>query len=246
MRSFYFRPHPILSLLTLLGLGLLIKLGVWQKQRLEWKTELLTSVDAAVNAPAFRTIDEIEVAINQKDFTEFRRVDISAELLPMDAPFFVYSAKNRDVSWRKFQLTRSFGKTVFADIGIVSDAQRKGVRIEPAPIRLVGYVRTAEWQDTPRTKSSPEANRWFGFNPMPSEHDWSDITGQAVDMRFFIETVPGILSGDSLPPKKPEIANNHFDYMLTWFSLAFILLIFYGLIHIRDGRAGWRASHEKR
>jgi len=48
-------------------------------------------------------------------------------------------------------------------------------------------------------------------------------------------------SAQGLPPKRPEIANNHFDYMLTWFSLAIILLIFYVLIHIRDGRAGRRS-----
>ena len=245
MRAFYFRPHPLLSLLTLIGLAVLIKLGVWQKQRLEWKTELLASVEAAVNAPAFRTIDEIMIALEQEDFTEFRRVDISAELVEMDEPFFVYSAQNRDVSWRKFQLVRSFGHIIFADVGLVSDAQRDAVSIDPAAIRLVGYVRTAEWQEPPRTKSTPEANRWFGFNPLPQTDDWSQISQESVDMRFFIETVPGIISGDSLPPKKPEIANNHFDYMLTWFSLAFILLIFYGLIHIRDGRAGWRADHEK-
>ena len=75
---------------------------------------------------------------------------------------------------------------------------------------------------------------------MPETHDWSGQSNLSVDMRFFIETVEGALSGDTLPPKQPEIANNHFDYMLTWFSLAFILFVFYILIHIRDGRVGRR------
>ena len=112
-------------------------------------------------------------------------------------------------------------------------------------LKLVGYVRTQTWQEKPRTQSSPDANRWFGFNPMADTHDWSSFTDLPVDMRFFIETVAGATSGDALPAKQPEIANNHFDYMLTWFSLAFILLVFYILIHVRDGRAGRRSTGDR-
>ena len=242
MRSFYFRPHPVLSLITLIGLVVLIKLGMWQKQRLEWKTELLASVEAAANAAPLTSLEQIETALENGDFTEFRRVDIPAELLAMDAPFFVYTARNRDVSWRRFQLAKSLGRIVFADVGLVSDALREKRRVEPQAIRLIGYVRTASKQETPRSQSSPERNRWFGFNPLPETHDWAKLSGVDADMRFFIETVPDVTSGEGLVPKRPEIANNHFEYMLTWFSFAIIGLIFYILIHIRDGRAGRRKS----
>ena len=59
MRSFYFRPHPVLSLITLIGLVVLIKLGMWQKQRLEWKTELLASVEAAANAAPLTSLEPV-------------------------------------------------------------------------------------------------------------------------------------------------------------------------------------------
>ena len=244
MRSFYFRPHIVLTILTLIGLAVLMNLGFWQKQRLAWKTELLASVEAAVNAPPFESLSEIQTALSNNDFTEFRHVDIPAELLPMDAPFFVFTGRNRDISWRRFQLVQSFGQNIFADVGTVTDIARDKLSVQPAPIRLIGYVRTRDWQESSRTTSSPQSNRWFGFNPLPETHDWAQLSEVSADMRFFIETVPGITGGDSLPPKAPEIANNHFDYMLTWFSLAIVLCIFYVLIHIRDGRAGWRAKDE--
>lgn len=246
MSKIYFRPHPVLTLITVIGLAVLIKLGLWQHQRLAWKTELLASVEAAVNAPPLESVSEVKALLDAGDFTEFRRVDIPAQLSAMDAPFLVFTARNRDISWRRFQIAKAIGAYIFADIGTVADAQRGAVTVTSEPIRLIGYVRTAEWQESPQSDSTPDKNRWFGFNPLPQTHDWAALSGLPADSRFYIETVPGVLSGENLPPKQPEIANNHFDYMLTWFSLAIVLCIFYVLIHIRDGRAGWRAKDETR
>lgn len=240
MTRYYFKPQPILTVITLIGLIILVKLGLWQKQRLAWKTDLLASVEASVTAPPFQSFDAIATAIANDGFVEFRRVDISADLAPMEAPFFVFTGRNRDVSWRQFQIAQNRGHYAFADIDIVPDDARDEIKVKTGAIDLVGYVRTQTWQESPRTQSSPEANRWFGFNPMAETDDWAKQSNVPVDMRFFVETVAGAKRGDDLPPKQPEIANNHFDYMLTWFALAFILLVFYILIHFRDGRAGRR------
>ena len=55
-------------------------------------------------------------------------------------------------------------------------------------------------------------------------------------MRFYIDTVPGASDADLLPLKRPDIRNNHLDYMLTWYSFAVILLIIYFILHRRAGR----------
>lgn len=244
MRSFYFRPQPVLTLISLIGLSILIALGVWQKKRLAWKTDLLASVDVAANAVPLTSLAEIEAAFIGDGFIEFRRVDIPAELVEMDAPFYVFTARNRDISWRRFQVAKSMGGYVFADIGSVTDEARRTAPLVSGPVSLIGYVRSNEWQEKPQSESSPDKNRWFGFNPLPETHDWASISGLPVDTRYYIETVPGIIAGEGLQPKQPDIANNHFEYMLTWFSLAILLIIFYVLIHIRDGRAGRRTAQD--
>jgi surfeit locus 1 family protein len=242
MRSFYFRPQPVLTLITVIALAILIKLGFWQKARLEWKTELLASVQAAAIAPPLTSSTEIMDGLASGEFIEFRRVDLKAKTAAMETPFLVFTARNRDISWRKFQLIKDGPTLFFADMGVVADDSRDDIpKITADSIRLIGYIRTAEWQEEPRSESSPKANRWFGFNPLPDENDWGYLSGGGADMRFFIETVPGAANAESLPPKEPMIANNHFDYMLTWFALAIILCVFYVLIHIRDGRAGRRS-----
>ena len=111
---------------------------------------------------------------------------------------------------------------------------------------LIGYVR----EDHPmgrveawsKSKPSPEKNRWFKFN---QTGDWG-----AKDMRLthyieIEETLPfntedgGLSAATALPIRRPTIRNNHFDYMLTWFSFAILLVIFYLLIHRRAGRLTW-------
>lgn len=241
MRAFYFRPHPVLTVITIAAFALLMKLGLWQKDRLGWKTELLAAVAAAAQAEPLTSSAEITQLLEADEFAEFRRVELQGETLPMSAPFLVFTARNRDKSWRPFKLVRSGGHIFFAEIGVLPDSDKAEVPAVPAaPVQLTGYIRTAEWQGTPRSESSPETNRWFGFNPRPQTDDWAVLSGHAADMRFFIETVPGVSRAEDLPPKQPDIANNHFDYMLTWFSLAGLLCVFYLLIHIRDGRAGRR------
>ena len=242
----YFKPLPWLSLFSLLGLALLLKLGFWQKARLAWKTDLLAQVELATQAPPLTDMADIQALIDQDEFIEFRRVDLRADLPTMPKPydgdpFYVFTASQRDISWRQFRVAYIGSKAVFIEWGIVTDNMRSKAPLSAeSDVPIMGYIRHKAWQDNPSTDSNPTANRWFGFNPMAESDDWATKTGEAVDMSFFIETVPHVSSASELPPKQPDIANNHFDYMLTWFTLAIILIIFYVLIHIREGRAAIR------
>jgi len=112
--------------------------------------------------------------------------------------------------------------------------------IEAGPDTLTGYVRVAREANNAKVKSTPGKNRWFGFNTMPDSHNWSDQVDGGADMRFYIDAVQGATDASLLPPKRPDIRNNHFDYMLTWYGLAIVLLIIYGILHIREGRLEWR------
>ena len=46
------RPGALTSLVALIAFCILIGLGVWQVQRLKWKTDLLRRIDALQAAPA--------------------------------------------------------------------------------------------------------------------------------------------------------------------------------------------------
>ncbi len=222
-------------------LAILIWLGTWQYQRLQWKTALLEEVEQSVTAPPLRSFTEIVTVIEDGKPVDYRRVQIDAELLAFDRPFRVYTGENRDVSWRIYTPVRNDGVTAFAAMDVISDTLTVPV-IQPGTDNLAGYIRLARADNNPRVKSTPAENRWFGFNPLPDEHNWAESVKGGVDMRFYIDVVIGAKEAQNLPAKRPQIRNNHFDYMLTWYGLAVTLLVIYTILHIKEGRLSWRSS----
>lgn len=235
----HFKPMPWLTVIVAICLAILISLGTWQYQRLQWKTALLADVEVAANAPPFKSFTDVQAALDKNEPVDFRRIQAKAlGLLGDTGGYFVFTPENRDISWRVFfPVTTDAGK-VFIAGPIVPDNQRDQYNFSANwdfDVAVAGYVRLARKRERGMTKSSPDKNRWFGFNPMPETHDWADMAGIEADMRFYVDTVPGATEADLLPARRPEIRNNHFDYMLTWYSFALILLIIYFILHRRAG-----------
>lgn len=237
----YFRPFFGLTCITLIMLGVLIALGTWQYHRLQWKTALVSDIEYAAKAPPFRSLSDVSHALEAGEPVDFRRIYLR-ELTTEDAPaYHVFSPQDRTLLWRPFQLVRQGQMRVFISLAPFLDEDKLAPplrRIEGE--EFAGYVRLSR-KISSFVRHSPNNNRWYGFNPMPETHSWSEGVSGPVDMRIFIETVTPPIQGRELPVKIPVIANNHFDYMLTWYGLAFTLLCFYIIIHRQSARLGRRA-----
>jgi len=234
----HFKPMPGLTIIVAICLAILISLGTWQYHRLQWKTALLTEVEAAAEAAPFTSLAEVQEALAAGDPVDFRRYGSPSQALGLREAFLVFTAENKDISWRIFTAVTNADVNAFAGLAIVTDKRRDELSgfVTQQDIPLVGYVRLARERGRGMTKSTPEKNRWFGFNPQPETHDWADIAKIEADMRFYIDTVPGATDANLLSARRPEIRNNHLDYMLTWYSFALILLIIYFILHRRAGR----------
>jgi cytochrome oxidase assembly protein ShyY1 len=67
--------------------------------------------------------------------------------------------------------------------------------------------------------------------------NWADaVAGESTQVVYFIDQVIGVKNAADLPVRIPELANNHLDYMLTWYSFVIILLVIYLILHKRMGR----------
>jgi len=236
--NLYFKPMLWLTVIVAICIAILISLGTWQYQRLQWKTALLAEIDMAAEATPFTSLAEVHAAIEAGEPVDFRRYGSASRAFGLNDGFFVFTAANKDISWRIFSPVRNSNITAFAGLGVISDEKRDRFQgfFNTQEIPLVGYVRLARENPRGAVKSTPEKNRWFGFNPLPETHDWAMMSGIEADMRFYIDSVPGATDAKLLPPKRPEIRNNHLDYMLTWYSFAVILLIIYIILHRRAGR----------
>lgn len=235
-----FKPMPGLTIVTVISLAILIALGTWQYQRLQWKTALLAEIDQVADAPPFTSFPAVQAALAAGEPIDFRRIGIAGQHEGSGTVFHVFTAMNRDVSWRVFSPVVEGGVTAFAAQGVVKDGEAKSAATAPArgDAQVNGYVRLAR-EDASRTKHTPENNRWFAFNPMPKNHNWADQIAGDVEVRFYVDAVMGAEEAKLLPPKRPDIRNNHFDYMLTWYGLAIVLLVIYLIMHRRAGRLSW-------
>lgn len=248
MSRLFFRPFLGLTLFTVISIAILISLGTWQYHRLQWKTELLSQVEQAVTAPPLRSVDEISHALSKNTPVDFRRVEFSAEAISGQQPYLVYSRQKRALMWRKYVVLKDSqsGRAFYAATGFVPDAQRDGpIDIDSAPQSYAGYVRLWRAPERGAVVSSPEKNRWFGFDPLRETAPWStgqkgEFTARPIETRFYIDVAGGETTADTLPIKRPEIRNNHFDYMLTWYGLALTLFVIYIILHRQRGRLGFK------
>lgn len=236
----FFRPMPGLTIVTVIVLAILITLGTWQYQRLQWKTGLLAEVEQVADAPPFKSLNEVTAALKNGEPIDFRRIGLTGEHADMNRePYFVFTSRNRNISWRVFRPVRQNMDVVFASLQTIQDGEREGYESDSSAIvPVIGYVRLARGDEGQHTDSTPDKNRWFGFNPLPDTHNWADGVPGGADMRFYVDTVPGAVNANDLPARRPDIRNNHFDYMLTWYGLALVLLVIYLIMHRRAGRLG--------
>ena len=241
--SVKFRPMPWLTAIVAVMLMILISLGVWQYQRLQWKTDLLAEVEASVTAPPLTSLDDLERAIAAGEPVDFRRISFKADSIVGAPIYHVFKSQTGGIFWDIFVPLKSSENVIFARTGTGDDSSKKefgDIASKTVVSPWVGYVREDHSMGLieARVKSKPnrKTNRWFKFN---QDGSWDQGLSKDVRLSHYIEIEVDATSAEALPVRRPSIRNNHRDYMLTWFSFAGLLLIFYFLIHKRAGRLSW-------
>lgn len=246
--SVKFRPMPWLTGIVAVMLAILISLGVWQYQRLQWKTDLLAEVEASVTALPLKSLADLERAIEAGEPVDFRRIELNGVVGAEIYEYHVFKSQAGGIFWDVFRPFQAGGyaspRMIFVRTQTIDDTQKgndsfeRVIRSELEPV--FGYVR----EDHPmgrveawvKSKPNREANRWFKFN---QDGNWGEALSLRTVRSHYIELDLNAESAEALPVRRPTIRNNHRDYMLTWFSFAGLLLIFYFLIHKRAGRLTW-------
>jgi surfeit locus 1 family protein len=230
--------HLVLfTLFMAAGLALLIGLGVWQLQRLEWKEGLIAKIEARVHAPPVTLKEAVASARAGEDISYLRvktegRFDHSKER-------YVYAVTDEGVGWHVITpLVTPDGAVVLIDRGIVPDqlkdpATRPQGEIE-GTVTVTGLARQPESQGRFTPDNEPEQNRWF----------WRDLGGLTRSMfpGAQPEVAPFIVEAEKsdVPGGWPrggatrlDIPNDHLQYAITWFLLAFCLVIIYA-VYVRS------------
>ena len=240
MMKIKFKPLPGLTIVTLICLAILLYLGTWQYQRLQWKTQLLAEVEEASIAAPFTSLAQISEQLALGSPVDFRKISLSGDFITPSfndgEPFHFLRSSGKALTWRLYQLYDDGAQQAYvATIEYAEARTSNPPRSITGPQQVVGYVRLVRPPSRFPLKSTPEKNRWFVFNAAPDVLDWAGPAG-AIETRYYIDWVTDAKTAKDLPIRKPDIRNNHLDYMLTWYSFALILLVIYFLLHKKQGR----------
>lgn len=224
----------ILTLAVVLLLGVLVTLGVWQSQRLQWKLDLIDRSEAAARqAPA--PLAEV-LAL---DDPEFRQAILTCRGLNT-APFVeLQTIEDGNAGVRLISACAVEGQgTLLVDRGFIpSDSgERPAVNAEAdMPVVVAAVVRRAP---PPSAMTPAPAGRVFYGRDAAAMARALDVSGAVSPYTFYAVTTanPEIKTLRAVAPPA-AFSNNHLGYALTWFGLAVVLVGFYAAILFRRYRS---------
>ena len=211
---------------TLAGLCVLIALGTWQLQRLEWKEGLLHKIESrsAEEFTAFKTADFVPE-------NEFSKGEITGRFLN-DKEFLItprtHDGKPGMHVITPFQMQGS-STVILVNRGWTALDQT----FEPANSSIVdvaGMVRTVPEPNIFTPNNTPEQDSWYWVD-LEAVKIAKDIQNLAPVMLYEIDLTEGAHGTIYPDPNALQIHlnNNHLQYAFFWFAMAGVLLIVYGL-----------------
>lgn len=196
-------------LIGVVGIAILVSLGTWQVRRMAWKADVLDQIRADITAAP------VEVPA---------KVSLSMKHLPVKATGTIAQQELHVLVSRKqigagYRVIAPFelqdGRRVLLDRGFIPLEAEDAIR-EAIDVTVIGNLHWPDDMNSSTPKPDLGRNIWFGrdISAMAAALDTAEVlivarsdTGQGVDpMPVGVEGIP----------------NDHLNYAITWFSLAFV------------------------
>ena len=197
---------------------LLTAMGIWQIQRLDWKTQLIAERRERINAPAAT----LEIALADPVQAQYFPIRLKGVFLHQH-PLRIVARTHAGVAG--YGIVTPFrvkeGPVLFVDRGWVPfDVDEANLSYPEGAIDLVGYIRipvSDSWRDSQTRKGD-----WYRVEPVAMARS---LPSMLVITTFYIQAAEvGTDPPYGMVPS-PDLHNPHLGYALTWFSLALVVLI---------------------
>jgi surfeit locus 1 family protein len=205
-------------LFGLIGAALLTGLGVWQVQRLQWKTAILADIDARIAAApvalpaAPDPIADRYLPVTATGHFLGPQIDVLASRKEIGAGFRVIAA---------FQTED--GRRILVDRGFLPEPAR-GLPREATDATITGNLHWPDEVDGFTPAPDAASGLWFARN-VPAM-----AVALGTEPTMIVASEPTRDGIEPLPVDSSAIPNNHLIYALTWFSLALVWLGMTGLL----------------
>ena len=209
-----------------------VALGGWQVQRLAWKTELIAQVEARIHAAPQPAPGPADWAGISREKDQYRRVRVRGVFLH-DRETHVQAVTDRGAGfWVVTPLRTDAGFTVLVNRGFVSPERRLASDRAAGQVAgeqtVIGLLRMSEPGGGFLRSNDPAADRWYS----------RDLRAIAAT-RGLSQAAPYFIDADATPnpggwPKGGltvvRFANTHLVYALTWFGMALLTLVGFGVL----------------
>jgi surfeit locus 1 family protein len=233
------RLRPLLwpTLFTVPAILVLIGLGTWQLQRLEWKLGLIANIEsrtglAPIPLPANATLDA--------EALEYRPVAVRGRFRHASEMHLIAASRRGNSGYQVITpLDRADGGTVLINRGWVPK-EKKDPASRPegqvaGEVAVTGLVRKPWHQGWFVPDNNAERNIWF-FGDAAAMARHAGIEAPPLFVEADATANPGglPLGGQT----RLNIPNDHLGYALTWYGFAVVLAVIYVVYHRREGRLG--------
>ncbi|WP_455480664.1 SURF1 family protein [Bartonella sp. B12(2025)] len=210
-------------------------LGVWQIQRLNWKTNLITSANQRIHLPPIKAPPKNQWKHITFEKDEYRPVIITGKLLKDKNIFVTAVAQNTSGYWVLTPLQTADNTLTFVNRGFIPmDARRHFQYSEQSHTNdishqhstknteqttIVGLLRMSEKNGFFPRKNNPDHDLWYARD-LPT---MAQKLGLSTVAPYFIDAGKETATQENFPITGLTVIhfrNNHLVYAITWFVLA--------------------------
>ena len=232
-----FRPFLWLTIVSLPALLVLVGLGSWQLQRLQWKNDLIASFESrasgapiAVPAANARLVDgEFRRLALFGTFQHDKEVFLTGRTYEGNAGFHIVTPFQLD-DGRIIRINRGWVSEDYRDPAKRAFSQITG------PVTVAGILRRPGVKGYFVPENEPDNGFWFTL--VPSQINAHLGLGAQAIGQFYADAVrtSDVVTLPIAAKTKLNLRNAHLSYAMTWYGIALALIGVYISFHYQAGR----------
>ncbi len=219
------------TIMTVCGIAVLIGLGTWQMQRLEWKNSLIEKLNAGYEGIGEAApLDEQKLMAWSNEEAPLGYGTVSGHLMREKAILLGPRMHDGRAGYHLLiPMTIKGEHTLIVNTGWVDglwkDDLEERLAVLPGDVMAAGVVHKPDWSSF-ASKNSPSNDMWFR----------ADIT-QIAKEKDIPAAYPFMLYADTIEPPLRDVSphqerwlprNKHLQYALFWYALGICLAGVYG------------------
>jgi surfeit locus 1 family protein len=228
----------LLIAFVLPALAVLVLLGNWQVQRLEWKEGLLATIQVRLDAAPVPAGEIARLVIDGGDI-RYRPASASGTFDHANEQHFFATHKGASGYYVYTPLVMDYGRMLLVNRGFVPfDLKNPAARAEgqvEGPVTVTGLARERLGEKpsfiVPDNDVAGNIYYWKDWSAMVDQTGY----GPGAVLPFFLDAddTPNPGGWPVGGVTRIDLPNNHLQYAVTWYGLALVLVVVTGLF-------GWR------